>query len=355
MTEQPKQTIRGRGTAANLPNRFEPISFEPDGDWLDEEQPSVTTKFFKDASKTIISYNNSPDIRFDASINPYRGCEHGCVYCYARPTHEYLGLSAGLDFETQILVKHDAPQLLRKELAAKKWVPQALGISGVTDCYQPIERKLKLTRQCLEVLLDFRNPGLIVTKNQLITRDTDVLQELAQYKCICVFISLSSLRDDLVKVLEPRTSRPHARLKAMRELSQAGIPVGLMLAPVIPGLNDHEIPAVIEAASEAGVDFASYIMLRLPYAVKDIFSRFMQDHYPTMENKVINRIKHMRGGKLNIAEFGKRFRGEGIFADQTDKMFKAIISKEGLNKYSPPISTEYFRIPPVETDQTMLW
>lgn len=339
----------------NLSNRFESITFEPDGDWLDEEQPSIQTQFYKDLSKTLITYNNSPDIRFDASINPYRGCEHGCVYCYARPTHEYLGMSAGLDFETKILVKENAPTLLCNELAAKKWVPQALGISGVTDCYQPIERKLKLTRQCLEVLLDFRNPGLIVTKNQLVTRDIDILQEMAQYKCICVFISLSSLRDELVQVLEPRTSRPQARLKAMRELSQAGIPVGLMLAPVIPGLNDHEIPAVIEAASEAGVDFASYIMLRLPHATKEIFSSFMNEHYPNMVNKVINRIKHMRGGKLNISEFGKRFRGEGIFAEQTDKMFKAIITKEGLNKLNPPISTEHFRVPPQKTDQTFLW
>lgn len=355
MTEHPQQAIRGRGAFLNIPNRFEEIAFEPDGDWLDEGQPAPQTKYFKDSSKSIITYNDSPDIRFDASINPYRGCEHGCVYCYARPTHEYLGMSAGLDFETKIMVKMDAPVLLRKELAAKKWKPQALAISGVTDCYQPVERKFQLTRQCLQVLLDFRNPAWIVTKNHLITRDIDVLKEMAQYQCVSVYISLSSLRDDLVQVMEPRTSRPMLRLKAMRELSAAGIPVGVMVAPVIPGLNDHEIPSVIEAAADAGVDYAAYIMLRLPYTVKDLFVQFVHEHFPNMENKIINRIKLMRGGKLNNAEFGKRFRGEGIFVEQTDKIFHNAVKKEGLNQKAPATNTAHFRVPIVESNQEMLW
>jgi len=355
MTGQPKQAIRGRGAFVNLPNRFEEIAFEPDGDWLDEEQPAPQTKYFKDSSKTIITYNDSPDIRFDASINPYRGCEHGCVYCYARPTHEYLGMSAGLDFETKIMVKEDAPVLLRKELTAKKWKPQALAISGVTDCYQPIERKFKLTRQCLQVLLDFRNPAFIVTKNHLITRDIDILQEMAQYQCISVYISLSSLRDDLVQVMEPRTSRPQLRLKAMRELSAVGIPVGVMIAPVIPGLNDHEISSVIEAAADAGVDYAAYIMLRLPYSVKDLFTQFLHEHFPTHKTKVIHRIQLMRGGKLNNTQFGKRFRGEGIFVEQTDKIFHNAVKKEGLNQKPHATNTAHFRVPGNDARQTLLW
>ncbi len=355
MMERTKSAIRGRGTFSNIANRFERIEFEPDGDWLDEEQPSPKTVYYKDCSKTIVSYNDSPDISFDASINAYRGCEHGCVYCYARPSHEYLGLSPGLDFETKIFVKENAPDLLRKELGARKWKPQALGISGVTDCYQPIERKLNLTRQCLEVLLDYRNPGLIVTKNQLVSRDIDLLQQMAEFRCISVFVSLSSLNDDLVKVMEPRTARPRLRLKTMKELSQAGIPVGVMVAPVIPGLNDHEIPAVIEAAADVGVDFASYILLRLPYANKDLFAQFLEEHYPNHKNKVINRIKHIRGGKMNISEFGKRFKGEGIFAEQINQVFQCMVRKTGINQKRPPITTEYFRVPRANQSQTFLW
>ena len=214
------------------------------------------TQFFKDHSQTIIARNDSPDVGFDASLNPYRGCEHGCIYCYARPTHEFLGFSAGLDFESKIMVKEDAPELLRAELSSPKWQPQVIFMSGVTDCYQPVERKLKLTRRCLEVLAEFRNPVFIVTKNQLVTRDTDLLAELARHQAAAVWLSITTLDSDLRKVMEPRTSPPAARLAAIRELAAAGIPVGVNVAPVIPGLTDHEMPAILQAAAEAGATSA---------------------------------------------------------------------------------------------------
>src|SRR4051812_22970277 len=234
---QPEQTISAhRGAAENPPNRFEKIHLERDEEWNPEEDPLPRTQFLKDSSKTIIAYNDSPDIGFEASVNPYRGCEHGCIYCFARPFHEYLGFSAGLDFETKIMVKENAPQLLREELSSPKWKPQLIAMSGVTDCYQPVERKLKLTRGCLQVLAEFRNPVGIVTKNHLVTRDIDHLSELARHNAAIVFISLTTLDTELRKLMEPRTSPPAARLDAIRQLSKAGIPVGILMAPMIPGL-----------------------------------------------------------------------------------------------------------------------
>ena len=247
---------RGRGAANNPTNRFESISFERDADWNPEEDPAPTTQAFRDLTKTVITYNDSPDIPFTASLNPYRGCEHGCAYCYARPTHEYLGFSAGLDFETKIMVKENAPELLRNELSSKKWKPQVIALSGVTDCYQPMERKLKLTRRCLEVLAEFRNPVGIVTKNHLVTRDLDVLRELAQHRAVAVFISITTLDNSLTPRLEPRASLPSHRLAAIEKLSRAGVPAGVMVAPVIPALTDYEMPAIISAAVQAGAQFA---------------------------------------------------------------------------------------------------
>src|SRR5437899_154980 len=250
--------LPSRGAGSNPPNRFEKLRLERDADWDPEQDPLPRTQFLKDATSRIITYNDSPDVGFEASINPYRGCEHGCIYCYARPFHEYLGFSSGLDFESKIMVKEDAPKLLRHELSSPKWKPQMIAISGVTDCYQPVERKLKLTRGCLEVLAEFRNPVGIVTKNCLITRDTAVLSELAKYQAAQVFISLTTLDPELRKVMEPRTSPPAARLAAIRDLSQAGVPVGVLLAPMIPGLTDHEIPALVAAAAKAGARTAGY-------------------------------------------------------------------------------------------------
>src|SRR5882724_3845919 len=258
------KTIPSRGAGGNPPNRFDTIHIEPDADWDPEQDPLPRTQFLKDNSSTIIAYNDSPDVGFEASINPYRGCEHGCIYCYARPFHEYLGFSSGLDFESKIMVKTDAPRLLREELASPKWKPQVIGMSGVTDCYQPVERRLKLTRGCLEVLAECRNPVAIITKNLLVTRDIDLLAELARHRAVAVFISLTTLDTELRKLMEPRTSPPAARLRAIETLSQAGIPVGVLIAPVIPGLNDHEIPSLVEAAANAGARSAGHVMLRLP-------------------------------------------------------------------------------------------
>jgi len=334
--------VRGRGSASNPKNRFEPIEriAEPDDN---DEIPSPHTQFLNDTSKTIIAYNDSPDVGFDASVNPYRGCEHGCVYCYARPTHEYLGFSSGLDFETKIMVKEDAPELLRKELSSSKWKPQVLALSGVTDCYQPIEKKRQITRRCLEVLLEFRNPTVIITKNFLVTRDIDILSELAHYQCIGVTLSVTTLDPKLAAVMEPRASSPARRLAAIRMLSQAGIPVGYLQAPMIPGLTDFEAPAIARAAAEAGATFAGYVALRLPFEVKSLFEEWLEQHFPERKEKVLNRIRAIRGGKLNDPNFKTRMRGEGIFARQMTELFQLACKKAGINKRWPELTTKNFR------------
>src|SRR5262245_36894652 len=235
--------VRGRGAADNPANRFEPLRYERAGEEDAECGPVPATQLFRDRTRSIIATNDSPDVGFEASINPYRGCEHGCIYCYARPFHEYLGLSAGLDFETKILVKDDAPELLRRELASPKWQPQVLAVSGVTDAYQPIERDLRLTRRCLEVLVEFRNPVVVITKNHLVARAKDLLAELARHDAACVFVSVTTLDGELARRMEPRASQPQGRLHAIAELTAAGVPTGVMVAPIIPGLTDHEVPA----------------------------------------------------------------------------------------------------------------
>lgn len=343
---QPEQVISAhRGAAQNPPNRFEKIQLERDQDWNPEEDPLPRTQFLKDISKTAIAYNDSPDIGFEASVNPYRGCEHGCIYCYARPFHEYLGFSSGLDFETRIMVKENAPKLLREELSSPKWKPQVIAISGVTDCYQPVERRLKLTRGCLEVLAEFRNPVGIITKNFLVTRDIDVLSELAKYDAVAVHISLTTLDTDLRKIMEPRTSPPAARLEAIRRLSEAGIPVGVLIAPVIPGLTDHEIPSLLEAAAKAGAKSAGHVTLRLPHAVAPLFEQWLQTHFPDRKEKVLNRLRTMRGGKLYDSQFGKRMRGEGIFADQIGQLFDVARRKAGIAERGWELSAAHFRRP----------
>jgi DNA repair photolyase len=335
-----------RGAPENPANRFEKIHLEPDEDWNPEEDVAPRTQFLVDHSKTAIAYNDSPDIGFNASLNPYRGCEHGCIYCYARPTHEYLGFSSGLDFETKIMVKQNAPELLRGELSSPKWKPQIVVMSGVTDCYQPVERKLKLTRRCLEVLLEFRNPVAIITKNFLVSRDVDVLSEMANHHCASVCLSVTTLDTDLRKVMEPRTSPPQARLNAIRKLAEAGVPVAVNVAPIIPGLTDHEMPAILKAAREAGASAAGFTVVRLPYANKGLFEKWLETHFPDRKEKVLNRIKAMRGGKLYDAEWGKRMRGEGIFADQIEMMFDVARRKAGFtddDRYE--LSTAGFRRP----------
>jgi DNA repair photolyase len=336
---------RGRGASANPPNRFEPLSYSRDPEWLDPEDPGIETQFFKDTSRSIISYNDSPDVGFDASINPYRGCEHGCIYCYARPTHEYLGFSAGLDFESRILVKAEAHELLRHELSSPRWIPQVLAISGVTDPYQPIERRLQLTRRCLQVLVEFRNPVVIITKNHLVMRDVDLLGELAQYHAVRVFLSITTLDDSLSRVMEPRASHPTRRLGAINTLSQAGVSTGVLVAPVIPGLTEHELPSIIAAAARAGARSAGYVTLRLPHGVGPLFEQWLAQHFPDRQDKVLHRIRAMRGGKLNDPRFSSRMRGEGIFAEQIQALFTLACHKAGIDGRGPALSTTAFRAP----------
>lgn len=264
--------MHGRGASDNPPNRFERLHHAPDPDAIDQEASAPATHFLRDDSKSIISYNDSPDVGFGASVNPYRGCEHGCIYCFARPTHEFLGFSAGLDFETRILVKEKAPELLRAELMSRRWEPQPLAMSGVTDPYQPIERRLGITRGCLAVLAEFGNPVVIITKNHLVTRDLDHLAALARHGACVVNVSITTLRPELARVLEPRASVPERRLAAIAALAEAGVPVRVLVAPVIPGLTDHELPAIVREAARAGARRAAFIPLRLPHALQDLFA-----------------------------------------------------------------------------------
>ncbi len=336
--------IHGRGAGGNPANRFDKLHYERGADDPVDDSPAPTTQFLKDTSRSIIATNDSPDIGFEASINPYRGCEHGCIYCYARPTHEYLGFSAGLDFETKIMVKEDAPELLRKELASRRWQPKVLAISGVTDPYQPIERRLRITRRCVQVLADFRNPVVVITKNHLVTRDADVLGELARHRAAAVFLSVTSLDGDLSRLLEPRASTPSGRLGAIAELAAADIPVGVMVAPVILGLTDHEMLAILQAAKEAGAKYAGYVPLRLPLAVAPLFTQWLEQHFPARVEKVLGRIRSLRGGKLNDSQFGRRMRGEGIWADMLKEMFSLACKKAGIGG-RPEFSSADFRRP----------
>ena len=335
--------IRGRGASWNPQNRFERIEYVRDEDASPDEQPAPTTIFLRDPARSIIARNDSPDVGFEASINPYRGCEHGCIYCFARPTHEYLGFSAGLDFESKIMVKEAAPELLREELMSRKWIPQVLAISGVTDPYQPIERRLQLTRRCLEVLAEFRNPVVIITKNHLVTRDLDILRELAAHHAVSVALSITTLDAELARTMEPRASAPHLRLAAIEQLASAGIPVSVMVAPVIPAITDHEMPAILKAASEAGADSAGFVLLRLPWNVAPLFEQWLQEHYPDRKEKVLNRLRDLRDGKLYRAEFGTRMRGEGIFAEQVAAIFDITCRKLHLNERGFELSTTAFR------------
>ncbi len=337
--------IRGRGASINPANRFEPIEYVPDADAYDPDEPPPPTQLFKEATRQILARNNSPDIGFDVSINPYRGCEHGCIYCYARPTHEYFGLSAGLDFESKIFVKLDAARLLREEFMKKSWVPQTVMISGVTDPYQPAERKLRITRGLLEVFAEFRNPVALISKNHLVTRDVDVLADLARDDLAGVSVSITSLRNEIQRVMEPRTSVPARRLAAVEALSRAGVPVNVMVAPVVPGLTDEEVPAILRAAQEAGARSAGYIIVRLPFAVKDLFETWLGQHFPERKDKILNRIRSMREGQLYQARWGVRMRGDGIFADQIEALFDTTCRKLGLNGERKRLSTEHFRRP----------
>ena len=339
-----KSHRRGRGAGTNPPNRYDRQHVEEDVAALDEsERRSIATEYLRDASHTVLARNDSPDVPFTYSLNPYRGCEHGCVYCYARPSHEYLGFSAGLDFESRIVVKYDAPEQLARQFEQETWVPQVVALSGNTDPYQPAERRFELTRACLEVFLRYRNPVSITTKNHLITRDIDILQQMAKMNLVGVFVSVTTLRDDLVASMEPRTSRPLRRLDAMRQLAAAGVPTGVLVAPVIPGLTDEEMPAILQAARDAGSRRAAWIPVRLPGAVEPIFDEWLEREHADRAGKIRARIRSMRGGVINDSRFGSRMRGEGKWAEVIGDMFRMTVDRLGFETSPDQLATEDFR------------
>ena len=328
--------IKGRGSRGYLPGRFEvTVNETVDDGWepdAAEEFAEVLprTQVREETARSIISRNQSPDIGFSQSVNPYRGCEHGCSYCFARPSHAYLGLSPGLDFETRIFAKTNAPELLRRELARPGYrvSPIALGIN--TDAYQPVERKLQLTRRLIEVFAETRHPFTLITKNALVTRDLDLLAPLARDDLVRVHFSVTSLDNRLSAVLEPRASAPHARLRAIRTLREAGVPVGVMVAPVIPWVNDSELEAVLEAVRAAGAQSAGYVLLRLPHEVAPLFRDWLQTHVPERAEHVMSTIRQLRGGKDYDAAFGKRMRGQGVYADLLARRFALAVKRCGF-------------------------
>jgi DNA repair photolyase len=348
-----KRSTTGRAAPFAVPNRFESNVTVPDLEHLefaeDDSPGRVPTLFLPDRAKTLIRENNSPDIPFRFSINPYRGCEHGCAYCYARPTHETLGMNAALDFESKVLVKQDAAKLLRKALNEPSWGGETIALSGVTDCYQPIERKLQITRGLLQVLLEAEQAVMIVTKNALVLRDLDLLRPLAERGLVQVGLSVTSLDGGLSRSLEPRTSSPPARLRAVRGLRSAGVPVSVMVSPVIAGLNDHEIASILQAASQAGAMSAQYTLLRLPLAVAPIFLAWLDEHRPAARARIESLIRSTRSGQLNDPCFGSRMRGEASYAANIRSAFKVFARKFNLHKPLPPLDTSRFR-PPRGTD-----
>ena len=338
---------KGRGAQENTPNRFARHHLEPIDIELppDDELPPVRTQYFRDTSRTILARNDSPDISFTYSLNPYRGCEHGCIYCYARPSHEYLGFSAGLDFESRIMVKPDAAKLLRETLAARSWIPQMVALSGNTDCYQPVERTLELTRACLEVFLDFRNPVGIVTKNGMILRDIDLLRELNAHGAVRVMMSITTLDPDLCRKLEPRASTISKRLEAIRTFADAGIPVGVNASPIIPGLTDEELPAILEAAAGHGATWAGYTLVRLPGAVRPLFTDWLKRELPGKGGRILHRIRETRSGDLDDDRFGTRMRGTGEVARTIQALFDVHAAKYHLDRGWESLSADDFRRP----------
>jgi DNA repair photolyase len=352
---------KGRGSHDNPPNRFGLPMYEPDWEQLAPDEESLAalrnpaTEFLSDRSRSVVSENDSPDVPFRYSLNPYRGCEHGCTYCYARPTHEFLGYSAGLDFETKIFVKEDAPALFRDFLTRERWKPAPITLSGVTDCYQPVERPFRLTRGCVEVAVEARQPLNIITKNALVLRDLDLYRDLAADNLVHVLLSVTTLDAALARSMEPRTSTPAARLRAVRTLAEAGVPVMVLIAPVIPGLNDSEIPAILEAVKEAGARAAYWQMLRLPLAVGPVFLEWLKRERPDAAHRVEGRIRAVRGGKLGNAAFGERMVGTGEIARQIGDLFRLFARRHGLDGPLPALDCTKFRPPRSRSGQRRLF
>jgi DNA repair photolyase len=357
----PPNQPKGRGSHINPPNRFGVPHGEADLEQVEydteylESRAHPATQYIDDQSRTVISENDSPDIRFRYSLNPYRGCQHGCSYCYARPTHEYLGLSAGLDFETKIFVKHDAPELFREFLARPAWQPESITLSGVTDCYQPAERRFQLTRKCLDVAAACRQPLTIVTKNALVCRDLDLLIDLAKDQLIHVYLGVTTLDAELARTMEPRTSIPAVRLRAVETLAKAGVPVGILAAPIIPGLNDFEIPAILAAARDAGAQAAGHNLIRLPWSVAPVFMEWLERTQPEKKSRIEQRIRAVRGGRLNDPSFHTRMTGTGELAQQIANLFRTFAKRNGLDQRLPPHDVSRFRPPPSRSGQGWLF
>ncbi|MDE0146965.1 MAG: PA0069 family radical SAM protein [Rhodospirillaceae bacterium] len=360
------QAFRGRGAGFNPPNRFETIRRDPffdgwdapaDPDGAEAGLPAaaVPTTVTVDATRTVIARNDSPDVGFDRSINPYRGCEHGCVYCYARPSHAWLGLSPGVDFETRLFAKPDAAALLRQELARPSYRCAPIAMGTNTDPYQPVERERRITRQILKVLADCNHPVTIVTKSALIERDIDILAPMAEKGLAAAALSVTTLERTLARAMEPRAAAPARRLAAIRSLAEAGIPVRVMVAPVVPGITDHEMEAILEAARDAGASLASWILLRLPGEVKDLFADWLDTHYPAKRNKVLNTVRALREGKLNNAQWGERMVGKGAFGKALDIRFAMAVRRLGLKREGNPLRTDLFVKPARDGRQMSLF
>jgi DNA repair photolyase len=353
---------KGRGAVSNRPGRYE-LGERPreddgwgqaqacdDGDAL----PPLATIVTIDASRSAIAWNESPDVGFDRSVNPYRGCEHGCVYCFARPTHAYLGLSPGLDFETRLFAKPEAPRLLAEELSKPGYKPAVLGLGTNTDPYQPIERRMKITRGLLEVLARFNHPVTIVTKSNLVLRDVDILSGMARQGLVSVTLSVTTLDRELARVMEPRAPTPPRRLEAIRLLAAAGIPVGVLAAPMIPALNDMELEAILDAAVEAGATAAGYVLLRLPLEIKDLFEEWLQAHAPAKARHVLNLMRDTRRGNLYVDKFGERMKGHGPYAELLTQRFQLAVRRLGIERRRTQHRTDLFRVPPKKGDQLTL-
>jgi len=361
----PQRPKKGRGAVSNASGRYEPFTrVTIDDGWSEHasdpgpdgfgEPPGPPTEVIWDATRSIITRNTSPDVPFDRSINPYRGCEHGCIYCFARPSHAWLGYSPGLDFETKILAKPEAASLLRKELARKAYKPEPIALGTNTDPYQPLERRLEITRGILEVLKETRHPFTIVTKSNMVLRDLDILAPMARENLVRVMISLTTLDRGLARVMEPRAPTPERRLEALRTLNAAGVPAGVLTAPVIPAINDAELEALLEAAARAGARHAGYVLLRLPLEIKELFAEWLEAHFPDRKAKVLNLVRDTREGALYQAEFGLRQRGSGVYAGLIAGRFKQAERRLALNRGAPPLDVTQFQPPKPDTRQLSL-
>ena len=344
----PNRVRKGRGSVSNRTSgRFDADDrYEIDDGWTQMERHEFErrqTILGVDTARKIITYNKSPDVGFGRSINPYKGCEHGCIYCFARPTHAYLDLSPGLDFETRIFRKPDAPELLRQELSNPRYKPEQLVLGINTDAYQPTERTEKLTRRLLEVLFEFRHPVSILTKSSLIQRDLDIIAPMAAMGLFTAALSITTLDREVARIMEPRAATPSKRLETLRVLKAAGVPVSVMSAPIIPGLTCHEMEGILKASAEAGADRAGYVMVRLPHEIKTLFEEWLRLNFPDRAEKVLNHIRMVRGGKLNDARFGSRMSGEGVYADLIRQRFMLAVKRYGLDKPRRPVRLDLFR------------